>query len=283
MEREVLSHETVIPTRLLHNFPDVHTIYTRIPLLNVHVRKELLTSCRVQQSPLANARLRKEMRLWYSTTYLEPSLLYRPRPCRFLDPSLISILSSPILSSFLSMALRAEHFPDDGTTAEVIQSSINKELAASIESRTPTINWDALFNSSNLHHMQPLIPNGPYRPYLYLYLRKRLLDWREKMADRVLVPQMSTKTMGLESSCSLHQCLPPSLSRKKMRKYSTLEAEQFYAENGYLPSGPCEMRLAWKFNDLKPRVYYAQGLSAYSSSRFVHDIFDSLQRVSHIF
>lgn len=39
------------------------------------------------------------------------------------------------------------------------------------------------------------------------------------------------------------------------------------------------MRLAWKFNDLKPRIYYSQGASAYEHARYIHTPFDSLQRV----
>jgi hypothetical protein len=40
--------------------------------------------------------------------------------------------------------------------------------------------------------------------------------------------------------------------------------------------GPTEVRYAWKYNDLKPRVYYAMGATAYYSSRYARDIWNSL-------
>jgi len=43
--------------------------------------------------------------------------------------------------------------------------------------------------------------------------------------------------------------------------------------------GPCEVRYAWKFNDLKPRVYYAQGATAYYPARYIRDIANSLAEV----
>jgi hypothetical protein len=280
MEQGGSAHESVLPTRLLHNFPDISAIYQRLPLMCLSTRKELLTACRVQQPPSINPRLRKEMHLWSSSYYPDPSLYNQTRAWRSLEPALSSILSSPIQSAILSMALRGEPLMTDGGAREAIQSGIEKEVRASIEARYPSIDWTPLFSTDpNTLQDATFIPNGPSRPHLYLQLRARLSRWKEKITDKLLVPQMSHKSMGLESSTALHMCLPDAFKAKKPRLYTTIEAETFYSDHGYLPEGPCEMRLAWKFNDLKPRVYYAQGLSAYTSSRYVHDIFDSLQRV----
>jgi hypothetical protein len=177
------------------------------------------------------------------------------------------------------MALRGEPFPKNGEVEATLQAGISKEIAAATEARYPVINWEPLFGHSKDTLHDPFIQNGPSRPMLYQYLRYRLLRWKEKIANKLLVPQMSQKTMGLESSTSFHMSLPPCVRQLKPRLYTTTDAEQFYSNHGYLPPGPCEMRYAWKFNDLKPRVYYSQGLSAYTSSRYVHDVFDSLQRV----
>jgi len=50
-------------------------------------------------------------------------------------------------------------------------------------------------------------------------------------------------------------------------------------ETGEEIEGVCEVRYAWKFNDLKPRIYYAIGSSAYHASKHIWHVFDSLQRM----
>jgi hypothetical protein len=48
----------------------------------------------------------------------------------------------------------------------------------------------------------------------------------------------------------------------------TVDLETLYHETGVKVEGISEMRAAWKFNDLKPRVYYCQGGSDYWASRY---------------
>jgi hypothetical protein len=48
--------------------------------------------------------------------------------------------------------------------------------------------------------------------------------------------------------------------------------EVLYARTGMQVEGNCELRDAWKFNDLKPRMYYAIGGQQYWSSRYVKSI-----------
>jgi len=50
---------------------------------------------------------------------------------------------------------------------------------------------------------------------------------------------------------------------------TTRDLEVHYGHTGEQIGGMCEMREAWKFNDLKPRFYYAQGGRDYFASRYV--------------
>jgi hypothetical protein len=61
---------------------------------------------------------------------------------------------------------------------------------------------------------------------------------------------------------------------------STADLESFYSETGVQTGGPCEVRYAWKCNDLKPRVYYAIGGSAYHAAKLIKPIFDAICRIS---
>jgi hypothetical protein len=53
-----------------------------------------------------------------------------------------------------------------------------------------------------------------------------------------------------------------------------LEKLEFY--EGIKVDGPVEVRSAWKYNDLKPRVYFAQGGSTFASSKYIREIFNSI-------
>lgn len=50
---------------------------------------------------------------------------------------------------------------------------------------------------------------------------------------------------------------------------TTRDLEVHYGHTGEQLQGKCEMRQAWKFNDLKPRFYYAQGGRDYFASRYI--------------
>jgi hypothetical protein len=53
---------------------------------------------------------------------------------------------------------------------------------------------------------------------------------------------------------------------------STFGCEFLYHKYGILATGPTELRMAFKYHDLKPRVYYARGLDVYPSSRYAQPI-----------
>lgn len=52
--------------------------------------------------------------------------------------------------------------------------------------------------------------------------------------------------------------------------------ERYYADTGFEIQGPCELRQSWKYNDLTPRTYFAQGGQAYHDSKYIRDIANSL-------
>jgi hypothetical protein len=54
---------------------------------------------------------------------------------------------------------------------------------------------------------------------------------------------------------------------KGITEITTLDLERIYYIYGEKVQGPCEMRSSWRYNELKPRVYYCQGGKAYWSSR----------------
>jgi hypothetical protein len=52
------------------------------------------------------------------------------------------------------------------------------------------------------------------------------------------------------------------------------DLERLYAETGCKIGGPVEVRSAWKYNDLKPRVYFARGGTVHHASKYTQQIFN---------
>jgi len=59
-------------------------------------------------------------------------------------------------------------------------------------------------------------------------------------------------------------------------EYSTRGLEFLYHKTGVRLQGLTELRWAWKFNDLKPRIYYARGPSQYYDAKYIQQLFNKL-------
>jgi hypothetical protein len=56
----------------------------------------------------------------------------------------------------------------------------------------------------------------------------------------------------------------------------SVDLERYYCYTGGEIEGPCEVRWAYKYTDLKPRIYYANGGSGYFASRYIKDLVNSI-------
>lgn len=77
-----------------------------------------------------------------------------------------------------------------------------------------------------------------------------------------------TKNISQESAEIYLQYRPG----KEIGEIRTVDLEVLYAEEGKMVGGGCEMRSSWKFNELKPRFYYAQGGRDYFASRYIKSL-----------
>jgi hypothetical protein len=60
-----------------------------------------------------------------------------------------------------------------------------------------------------------------------------------------------------------------------------VDLEVLYAQEGVQIGGACEMRSSWKFNELKPRFYYAQGGRDYFAARYIKKLAVRLMESIH--
>lgn len=95
------------------------------------------------------------------------------------------------------------------------------------------------------------------------------------MARSLILPHYSrTKSVGHITEYNLRS--NPKSSSSGVDTVTTKHLERTYHETGLKTFGPCEVRTAWKYNDLKPRVYYAMGGDAYFASRYIRNVANSL-------
>jgi len=80
-----------------------------------------------------------------------------------------------------------------------------------------------------------------------------------------LFPQVNrNKSVGRETAFRYTQFRP-----KEPRDVTTLDLQLLEYHDGIQIEGPCEVRRHFKFNDIKPRIYFAQGGTAFFKSRYM--------------
>jgi len=190
------------------------------------------------------------------------------------------LMDSPIKRSILSSYVRSSRLCSDEEADIVIAESITKEVQATQGDVVPRLQYPFFYSREDcLRHS--IHPDLPFRPIVSLDIRTHFHNLRRFFSNRLLYPQCGTKLVGLQSSENLEARLYPSSLDygRPNRKYSTADLEAYYADTGMYVDGPCEVRTAWLFNTGKPRIYYAIGASCYFVARYVHEIFDRIQRM----
>jgi len=168
------------------------------------------------------------------------------------------IAMSRMCRSILWIIARTCPEPEDDQSRSVIQETFFKEFDATQIpfSRIP------LFDYSIMH---PLV-TGVQADWAKLAKRvARTFAWRLNGIN-LLYPQVQrTKNVSQETAQNYIQYRPGAT----ISSVTTCMLERLYAETGFECPGSCEMRQAWRFNDLKPRVYYCTGGTQYFRSRYM--------------
>jgi len=268
-----------------HDYPFLAELNALLPSLPLDARKALMTCLRVGSHPKDNLRLRHGIRGFLKSSYpiYDNAGEYRYTISASTIIQVVSpLLKTPLKRSILSIYLRGVPLMDDSDWRLSLQTAKRKEIQASQQHRTYEFEFP-FYDGIDACLTRAIHPDIPFRPDTSLWIRQRLIKWRFQLEGQVLVPQVSLKTIGEHSSVALSDELYhylPSWERHR-QAYTTSDLESFYMETGREVVGPCEVRYAWKYNDLKPRIYYAIGSSCYFAAKYVWKVFDSLQRVFH--
>jgi hypothetical protein len=154
---------------------------------------------------------------------------------------------------------------------DILVEGLAKEIAASqiVWNEEQQINYSWLFvdNPSAWTPESPITPAWASRSEEFgLELVSRLTRFSR---SRTLYPTVQRKKNVSRETARLFNEVG---WETKGNDVTTCDLERLSYAQGVRVGGECEMRWAWKFNDLKPRCYYCGGGRVYWASRYMRDI-----------
>jgi hypothetical protein len=182
-----------------------------------------------------------------------------------LHHQILLFISSIALRSLISMLVRCAPAPKEAIK-ESILAGVQKEIIALTDLWSDTEvfgGYEGLIGFFD--------PNYPINPDWHNSAGECVRSFILKVHDcNILYPHYSrTKNLGYDTANSFFT------SHGFERDTASLtgaELLKHYHKSGEKVDGPCEMRQAFRFNDLKPRVYFCQGGTAFFTSLYMKRI-----------
>lgn len=248
-----------------------------IRLLSIPQRKAILTCCRCQSIPTPDSKLYHQLLAGYPQ-YEDLDI---PTPMDGPSTSLSTIIKSlreyildPIPNGFLQMLVKVIPLPDEEVLA-AIEQSYRKEIVASLERRyTPEINPSSVLSVNAKERNAPLIRTWTtFSPTIHRYIFSRLRRAIPKLTRNAFYPNYGKKLLSTGSRKVLNEMRD---ILEVACDETTLGLEQLYSRTGMELTGLTEIRHAFTYNDLRPRVYFCRGAEHYYASRFIQDILSAI-------
>lgn len=177
------------------------------------------------------------------------------------------IIKSQVASSILWVLLRTVPEPElHDEHEEVFQATFKKEFSAATQtifSVFPELNYTYLSQAGFEvpHHYRPIWAQRASNivPYIVHHMARH----------RDLLPRVNRTKNVSRPTADEYLRYRPGRDASEIR---TVDLEVLYGETGVKVGGACEMRQSWKFNELKPRLYYCKGGLAHHASKYIKDI-----------
>lgn len=231
-----------------------------IPHLSYADRKKLMSVARARCFPKPNTVL-------YQQTW--PVLKRLISLDSRLEQQLRGAVATPMFAGFfLSCLLSA---PYESSDVRAIKKELMWKEISVMESipRKPTIDWMAL-----LSYFGPLHDRFRESPATNRRVRISLRQWVRRCQSQVIYPSMGNKSVSFSTRCSLEYEIQSQLPQD-LDVTSTV-IEYHYSRTGSKLQGACEMKQKWYPTQASPRTYFAQGGTAYHTSKFLRDPFNWL-------
>jgi hypothetical protein len=271
--------------------PALRRVLLALPSMQLSQRKALVTACRVQSYPHRDSRLWTRLRtVWGSLVHLDPSSQPPNERLRSsVTQSLISILlscedvlASSVFSGFLISALHSaptDHLED---YQEALHKGVDKEILASIYEYRPTeLDYRCIFSDYVRDRDRPLAENLEGCPEVAWGVREAFSRVRRSLQNKVLYPRCGSKNVGAQVERNFWRDCPDPIRSEIFEEtqetgVTTTSLQKLEYWEGIRVEGPVEMRSSWKYSQIKPRVYFAQGGDTFHTSKYVQPIFNEL-------
>jgi hypothetical protein len=155
--------------------------------------------------------------------------------------------------------------------------SYNKEIEASTSSDRPQVLDYSNWFGHSYDRSRPLSHHLPANDANF-FIRSRFAQWKEfyTESDFLLLPQLSgVKNTSRQTAYKYREFLGKGDWDTDVA-VNCVDLERLYAETGNMVGGSCELRQAWKFNDLTPRTYFAIGGTAFHHSKYIRQVANAL-------
>jgi hypothetical protein len=161
-------------------------------------------------------------------------------------------------------------FPDE--FLNIATQGMDKELKASQQNDLPQeLNYSGLFTEilEEIHEGINIIPTRTFQVW-----KTHLATIKEHFSkpSSIILPHYNKKknvSYETQDEYYTQSGLEPSTEK---RDVTTFDLLMFYCLFGIQILGALELRQAWRFNDLKPRLYYCLGGSAFWDALFIRDL-----------
>jgi len=190
------------------------------------------------------------------------------------------IITSGLYSGFVSMLCRVLPGITDEEGKKALEDSLIKEFNATQGINRPSLaNYGVVFYRSVTD--QPMIPDSYVGPRIDINQEAnlKLLGWRRRLEGQHLFPRYSrSKSMSRSTMRAYYDSLGIR-DYHEIRQHTlvtSFDLQEYYHRTGVQIQGIIEMRQAWKYNDLKPRSYFAQGGKSYWASQYMQELLSGL-------
>jgi hypothetical protein len=188
------------------------------------------------------------------------------------------LFTNHLTASIISSAVRISPGISKEEFQDTLAKSVNKEISAAITiSPQASFDFRAIFDDRLESRTIPFTDRMAPNPLVASDTYTIFCNARAFLANRIVLPSSGNKTVGKvveqdfwhvysSSACTfMHEGTTKT-------EVTTTDCMRLYLETGYYPRGPVEMRYAWTYNQLEPRVYYARGGDVVMSSQYIQTI-----------
>lgn len=270
-----------------------------IAFLGIPSRKDLLKLSRTQRSIDSNPFLKSKITTAKASYTCTQDLWYDMHPSHSLSLILRRLLDrwalttrdvvnrlsdlchkDIVASSIVSNLARSAPFlnlSDQEAEDNRIESWEKEILATQMPEPLPCLDYSVWFSDDPDSIFQELSTKLPPSPQHNQRIKDTFKQWRQQLEGQTFFPQMqSNKSVSRRTAYEYSVATSRTNQEILDSRVSTSMLERHYAESGVEIGGCCELRQAWKYNDLTPRTYFAQGGTTFHASKYIRNVANSL-------